>query len=622
LRVILILELLITSTNAGFPSTNLGSGSDLITSKQELTMWRKAILALAVWCLLFASAQAVDYLTPLEAQEVAQELADRIVSYVSAQPDKARDLPELGGAVLAVPLLVHRYPDLMPSYYVVPAFSLDGQITCLIGTSAQNKDWQWFARTNLESFPKVSKDQAYGICAQMEPNVAVSEPRVVDMPNKKMYWLCLAGDNDPTEILVSIDDASEVHTSRDPDFSDLTTASGPFPSPAERPERRPQRAPDKTPSYPDAYNIEDVPFYYQETSWYCCEAALEMVFDYRGPDISQTDIGDVANDMPGIGTYIDDVRRASHFSYISTAIQNPLLQGYNERDYGYSSCEVEWSDTEHYPTRYDDLKELISDDYPVIVATWFSSSHSAGHCRVIKGYDDNLNDFLVHDPWYYPPYSGPDVHFNQTFFVDDLWVYSSRWGLLSVPWRITYSLPPYVFAGGDTLRIEVSFTYVAPHPFDGQFNTYVEAEINVPLGYIYYPPTEATYNFHGQYSGFAADTCWELICLYPKPEPDTFRIEVRGLVSGSSISYPLYEDIMGGVFEEIVYAVHFLCGDVNLNEWVDASDVVYLINYLFRGDQPPLVPEMADVNVDCLVNAADVVYLLNYLFRNGPDPCE
>jgi hypothetical protein len=585
-------------------------------------MFKKITIALVLGILFLSSAQAGDHLSPMEAQKVAQRLVNKIVSHVSAHPEKAGELPQLKGTKITNPVLVHRYPDLKPCYYLVPVVGAGNEITCLIGISAEKPDWQFFRQTHLEVFPRVNREQARQICKGTAGNREISEPRMVDMPNKKMYWLCRTNNADLNEIFVNIDDPTDVHTNLDADISELTTPVGPIRDPHHRPERPIQRAPDRSPSYPEAYNIEDVPFYFQETSWYCCEAALEMVFDYWGPDISQTDIGDVANEGSGHGTYLSDARRASHFSHISTAIQNPLLQGYSERDYGYSSCEVEWSDAEHYPDRYHDLKELISNDYPIIVATWYSGSHTVGHCRVVKGYDDSLDYFLVHDPWYGGGYSGPDEHFNQTFFVDDLWVYSDRWGLLSVPWQIDYYVPPYVFAGGDTLRIEVSFTYTAPHPFEGQFDAYIEAEINVPSGYIYYPPTNAVYNFHGQYSGFAADTCWELICLWPKPEPDTFRIEVRGSVYGSSISYPEYEDIMGGVFEETAYALHFVCGDANLDEWVDASDAVYLINYLFKGDDPPLAPEMADVNLDSLVNAADVVYLLNYLFRDGPDPCE
>lgn len=585
-------------------------------------MPKKIVLALVLGALLFTSSQADDFIPASEAEDVARELVERIRAHVSNHPERAHQYPELSGASLAEPLLVHDYPGLKPCYYVVPAVNPQGKTTFLMGTSAQKREWQWFTRTGWETFPKVNPFQALQICQGRAGDAAVSQPKVVEMPNKKTYWLCLVEDSDLKEIFVDLQDPTEVYTNLDADISALSTSAGPTHVPGRIPDGPIQIAPDKNPTYPDAYNIENVPFYYQETYWYCCEATLEMVFDYWGPDISQDHICDVANATSSTGTQLDDARRASHFSYISTAIQNPSLQGYNERDFGYSSCEVEWSDPEHFADRYSDLKELISNDYPIAVATWFSASHSAGHCRVVKGYDDDLDCFLVHDPWYNPPYSGPDVHFNQTFFVDDLWVCYNRWGLLSVPWQIDYHVPSYVFAGGDTLRIEVSFTYTAPHPFEGQFDAYVRAAINVPDGYFYYPPTNPEIIYSSEYSGFSADTCWELICLYPKPEPDTFRVEVTGNVCGSSNSYPSYEDMLGGALEKTVYALHFLCGDVNADRWVDLSDVVYLLNYLYRDGESPIAHEMADVNEDHVLDLADLVYLINYLYKGGPDPCE
>ena len=61
-------------------------------------------------------------------------------------------------------------------------------------------------------------------------------------------------------------------------------------------------------------------------------------------------------------------------------------------------------------------------------------------------------------------------------------------------------------------------------------------------------------------------------------------------------------------------------GDVNSDCTVNVGDVVYLINYLFKGDQSPDPLRAGDVNCDCLVNISDVVYLINYLFRSGPPP--
>lgn len=64
-----------------------------------------------------------------------------------------------------------------------------------------------------------------------------------------------------------------------------------------------------------------------------------------------------------------------------------------------------------------------------------------------------------------------------------------------------------------------------------------------------------------------------------------------------------------------------VCGDVTGDGIVNIADVVYLVNYLYRGDDPPDPPEAGDVNCDGIIDVGDVVYLINYLYRGGPPPC-
>jgi hypothetical protein len=61
------------------------------------------------------------------------------------------------------------------------------------------------------------------------------------------------------------------------------------------------------------------------------------------------------------------------------------------------------------------------------------------------------------------------------------------------------------------------------------------------------------------------------------------------------------------------------CGDANLDGKVSVSDVVYLINFLFKGGPAPWLL-YADANGDCKISVSDVVYLINYLFKGGPPP--
>ena len=66
--------------------------------------------------------------------------------------------------------------------------------------------------------------------------------------------------------------------------------------------------------------------------------------------------------------------------------------------------------------------------------------------------------------------------------------------------------------------------------------------------------------------------------------------------------------------------IYFIRGDVNCDETIDIGDAVVLLNYLFKGDDPPDPLAAGDANCDGVVDLADVVHLLNYLFKGGDPP--
>jgi|GEM_PF-754711 len=64
-------------------------------------------------------------------------------------------------------------------------------------------------------------------------------------------------------------------------------------------------------------------------------------------------------------------------------------------------------------------------------------------------------------------------------------------------------------------------------------------------------------------------------------------------------------------------------GDANGDGHVTIADVVYLVNFLFKGGPPPDPLWKGDANGNCKVNIEDAVYLVNYLMKGGPPPiCE
>jgi len=74
-------------------------------------------------------------------------------------------------------------------------------------------------------------------------------------------------------------------------------------------------------------------------------------------------------------------------------------------------------------------------------------------------------------------------------------------------------------------------------------------------------------------------------------------------------------------YVRLVRGGKYLRGDANGDKRVTISDVVYIVNYLFRGGPAPAPFLAGDVNCDGAVTITDVIYLINYLFKWGPGPC-
>jgi hypothetical protein len=63
-----------------------------------------------------------------------------------------------------------------------------------------------------------------------------------------------------------------------------------------------------------------------------------------------------------------------------------------------------------------------------------------------------------------------------------------------------------------------------------------------------------------------------------------------------------------------------LRGDANGDGVINASDVVYLVNYVLRGGPAPEPLKAGDANCDLWIDLEDVIYLIRYLFLRGPEP--
>jgi hypothetical protein len=111
--------------------------------------------------------------------------------------------------------------------------------------------------------------------------------------------------------------------------------------------------------------------------------------------------------------------------------------------------------------------------------------------------------------------------------------------------------------------------------------------------------------------------------LVPNPLYASFAQQYPAVATnGSKIYYTWQDNRRAKGWDIYAKIMYFLRGNVNGDDKVSLSDIVYLINYLFKFGPEP-IPEtgIGDANYDGKVSLSDIVYLINYLFKFGPPPC-
>lgn len=283
-----------------------------------------------------------------------------------------------------------------------------------------------------------------------------------------------------------------------------------------------------------------VPYHRQVNSYYCGPAALEMLFDFYGPDIPQYEIADVARTAPD-GTYTCDMIRAAHFSNLSTSVGGYSgITGYTARELGYAAFEY-WGMT------MDQLKSLITTGYPVIVlVTW--------HYLVAVGYSSTRITFQ-------DSYNGENRSMTYEEF-DSTWDYSDHWGFFVSPWKIEVSIPCNVSLG-NVFNVTASITYLSPPPFptDQYLASLSNATITLPAALSLVPSETAkkTVSTGDLAAGASANVTWTV--LAESLGTYTISVEAEGKVAGfvpPLPSYPesySYEDRIGGYNQSVVHVV-------------------------------------------------------------------
>lgn len=148
------------------------------------------------------------------------------------------------------------------------------------------------------------------------------------------------------------------------------------------------------------------------------------------------------------------------------------------------------------------------------------------------------------------------------------------------------------------------------------------------------PPGTLAAGFH-EPAGFHAATT-DLLTLYlhlePTPSPRLITVDFVELppimddANGTPrpVNYTMLLDAGDGAWipQEPACRV-WNTGDVNLDLDLTSSDVIAIVNYVFKGGFEPFpCPAAADVNCSGQVTSADIINFVNHVFKGGPAPCD
>jgi len=102
-----------------------------------------------------------------------------------------------------------------------------------------------------------------------------------------------------------------------------------------------------------------------------------------------------------------------------------------------------------------------------------------------------------------------------------------------------------------------------------------------------------------------------------------FTVDKSMLTSDSAVFVLDKDDMIAEMNEhpDIACVNPISCGDLNNSGDVNVSDLIVLVNYVFKSGSPPFPSWIADLNgLGDGVTTADIIYLVNYIFRGGNPP--
>ncbi len=186
-------------------------------------------------------------------------------------------------------------------------------------------------------------------------------------------------------------------------------------------------------------------------------------------------------------------------------------------------------------------------------------------------------------------------------------------------------VPTYNFSAGESFDYDVD--YISGSGNHGHILLVITTEYPngdyIRAGILGFNNVPDTVNIIGKYHIKLKINSNNLEIIRKWPD-NTIQSHTLGLSNPDS-KYKLYIESWGGHnglthIDYDNFIINQKCGDVNLDDNINLADIIFLVNYVFKGGQKPLVLWASDFNSDNLINIADIIYLVNYIFKGGPEP--
>lgn len=145
----------------------------------------------------------------------------------------------------------------------------------------------------------------------------------------------------------------------------------------------------------------NIPFFKQETNYYCGPASTQMVLEFHGVSLTQTQLALELKTHPVTGTEYLDLTRVLNF-YLFQSDEIVL----NDAGYHVQTFNIGQINAEQKTEFLDRIKQDVNTAYPVIVAInaskLYENKPNANHFIVIKGYFLKNQDTMITylDPYY------------------------------------------------------------------------------------------------------------------------------------------------------------------------------------------------------------------------------